>query len=263
MAEPVVKDDVTLPTIDALIVSYLENARYLSGFSGSNALIVLTAEEAIFFTDSRYDLQSQTEATGFERVVLSPGAIMTDAVAEVLKKMGVRRAGFEAAHITYGAFEAMKKSCGDAVALEPRTDLIEKVRLVKDESEIAAIRAAIAIADECFAFMQTMIRPGMTEKQVAWEMEQFMRGTKGAHKLSFESIVGSGPNAALIHGHPSDRVLGVVGRAGVFALRLRLRTGRLLLRHYADARRWWHADRPSARPLRRCQGDPGNVARVD
>ena len=211
MVAPIVKDEVALPPIDALVVSHVENARYLSGFTGSNALVVLTPDDALFFTDTRYDLQSQTEAAGFERIVLAPGAIMADAVADELKKRGLKSVGFEAAHITYNAFEAMKKAVGDGVELRPRADLIEKVRLVKDADEIAAIRVAVAIADECFGFMQTTVRPGLTEKQVAWEMEQFMRGAKGAHKLSFESIVGAGPNAALIHGRPSDRVLGSSG----------------------------------------------------
>jgi len=211
MAEPAVKDEQTLPPIDGLIVSHVENARYLSGFTGSNALIVLTAEDAVFFTDTRYDLQSQTEAVGFERVVLAPGAIMGEAVGEVLKRLGIRRAGFEAAHMTYSGYLALQKAIGDAAALEPRSDLVEKVRLVKDADEIAGTRASIAIADECFEFMRSMIRPGMTEKQVAWEMEQFMRGKRGAEKLSFDSIVGSGPNAALIHGHPGDRVIGSSG----------------------------------------------------
>ena len=210
MAEPVIQNEVALPAIDGLVVSYVENARYLSGFTGSNALVIVTERDAIFLTDGRYDQQSANEVGGFERVVLPPGSIMADAAADVLKKLGVGRAGFEASHLSFSAYEAMVKAVGDGVTLTPRADLVEKVRLVKDADEIAAIRRAVALTDKCHAFMRGMIRTGMTEKQVAWEMEMFLRGN-GAPRLGFDSIVGSGPNSALIHGRPSDRVIGSSG----------------------------------------------------
>lgn len=210
MAEPVIQNEVALPAIDGLVVSYVENARYLSGFTGSNALVIVTERDAIFLTDGRYDQQSANEVGGFERVVLPPGSIMADAAADVLKKLGVGRAGFEASHLSFSAYEAMVKAVGDRVTLTPRADLVEKVRLVKDADEIAAIRRAVALTDKCHAFMRGMIRTGMTEKQVAWEMEMFLRGN-GAPRLGFDSIVGSGPNSALIHGRPSDRVIGSSG----------------------------------------------------
>jgi Xaa-Pro aminopeptidase len=210
IAQPFVQADKTLPPVDSLVVSHLGNAGYLTGFTGSNGLVALTEHDAIFVTDGRYNLQAAAEVPGFERVVLPPGTVMAEAVGDILKKIGARRVGFEAAHLTFAAYEAMAKAAGDAFTLVPRSDLVEKVRLVKDANEIAALRRAIALGDECFTFMRGMIQPGMTEKQVAWEMELFLRG-HGAQRLGFDSIVGSGPNSALIHGRPSDRVLGSSG----------------------------------------------------
>lgn len=209
---------VTVDPVDALVIvgneqsaTGLEHARYLSGFTGSNALVVITGKgEAVFVTDGRYQLQSSREVTGMERVILPQGSNMNEAAGEVLKKLGVRRVGFEAAYLSYNAFEGLKKHLGEGMELVPRTDDVETLRHVKDADEVAAMRRAIVLADECFDFIRNTAKIGMTERELAWEMEVFMR-TRGASKLGFESIVGSGPNSALIHGRPSDRKLGESG----------------------------------------------------
>ena len=263
IAEPIKQDDRTLPPIDALMVSNLENARYLTGFTGSNALVIVTPSEAVFVTDGRYDLQSSYEVPGFERVVLPPGTVMAEATADVLKKLGVRRVGFESSHLTYSTYEAFVKAVQPDIELSPRTDLVEKVRLVKDADEIALIRRAITLADECFAFMRTMIRSGMTEVAVAWEMEMYMRG-RGAQKLSFDSIVGAGPEQRPDPWAPRRPRHRLVGPARVRALRLRLPDRRLLLGHHPHVRCRRRSYGPAARTLRhglrgraaRSRGDP-------
>jgi Xaa-Pro aminopeptidase len=199
--------------VEAIIVSNLENCRYLSGFTGSNALVLVTAAEAFFLTDGRYRLQSATEVPGYERIILPQGTSLAEAAGELVKRVGARTVGFEGGHLTFSGYEALKKAMPEeeTVTLVPRGDAVESLRQVKDADEVAAIRRAIALADACFDFIRGTARAGMTEKELAWEMEVFLRHTKGATKLGFESIVGSGPNSALIHGRPSERVLGSSG----------------------------------------------------
>ena len=200
------------PPVDALLVTQLENTRYLTGFSGSNGMAIVTPTEAIFLTDSRYAIQASGEVPGWEQMILAPGSLMSDAAAEALKKLPVRRVGFEADHLTYSAYEAIRKALGDTGGRElfGRSGLVEGVRQIKDTDEMVAIRRAITVADACFDKIRATAKVGMTEREVAWAMEQFMRD-QGASRLAFDCIVGSGPNSALIHGHPSDRVLGESG----------------------------------------------------
>ena len=202
-----------LQGIDALIVSQMENVRYLTGFSGSNGLVVLTKNKALFFTDGRYGTQAAKEVPGFERIVLPAGSILLIAAGEWLKEQGkdesVSCIGFEADHIPYSAFLTLEQATQEQL-LVPRSGDVEAIRAIKDESEIVKIQAACQLADACFEHLCGFIKPGMTEARVAWELESFFR-THGAQKLSFDPIVGSGPNAALIHGRAGERVLGSSG----------------------------------------------------
>lgn len=203
--------EVAPQPIDGLIVSHLGNAQYLTGFTGSNALLIVTPTNAIFVTDGRYALQSAQEVPGFDRVVLKPSADMNEAVGELVKRFGLRRVGFEEAHLTVAAAEGLKKKMPEGTELVGKSNLVEVIRRIKDADEVAAIRRAVAVADACFDFIRQTAHVGMTERELAWEMEVFLRHTKGAEKLAFESIVGSGPNSALIHGHPTDRKIGASG----------------------------------------------------
>ncbi len=199
------------PPCDTVIVSDIENARYLTGFSGSNALLIVTQTAAVFLTDGRYKLQASREVPGWEIVIVPQGSVLAELAGEHLQRLGSRRVGFEAGHLSYNGYQALEKAMPESVELVGRSGLVESVRAIKDADEVAKIRAAIAIADACFDFIRETLRAGMTEKELAWEMETFMRHTKGAPRLSFDSIIGSGPQSALIHGRPSDRVIGSSG----------------------------------------------------
>nr|CAA9298664.1 Aminopeptidase YpdF (MP-, MA-, MS-, AP-, NP-specific) [uncultured Armatimonadetes bacterium] len=217
MAEPETRTgedgstETTAAPVEALIISHLENVRYLTGFTGSNGLVVLTAGAAHFLTDGRYALQSAAEVPGFERTILPQGSSLSEVAGQKAKELGLKAVGFEAAHLPYSAYAALAKAVPDGVSLIPRSGVVESVRAVKDADEIAAIRRAITVADACFDYLLTIARPGRTEREVAWDMEVFMRSERGATRLSFDSIVGSGPNSALIHGRPSGRRLGESG----------------------------------------------------
>jgi Xaa-Pro aminopeptidase len=210
------------PAPDALLVSHLENARYLTGFTGSNALLLVTPSGAVFLTDGRYDLQAAKEVPGFTRVVAPQGTTLQKAAAEIIRERGMKNVGFEKAHVTVAQFEALRKAIdgepaeengpkpGAGIELTGYTGLVENLRQVKDADEVAALRRAIALGDACFEHLRSFLRPGLTEREVAWEIEAFFR-TRGAQKLSFDVIAGSGPNSALIHGRPSDRRIGTDG----------------------------------------------------
>jgi Xaa-Pro aminopeptidase len=197
--------------VDAVVISTLENARYLSGFTGSNALIVITPTEAFFLTDGRYALQSATQATGFERVIVPQGTVLMTAAGDRLKRLNVRSVGFESHTLPYGNYAELRKELPESIELFPRPGVIESLRAIKDGDEIAAIRRAIAAADDCWVHICNVARVGMTEKELAWEIEVFLRRERGASQLGFESIVASGPNSALIHGRASERVIGSSG----------------------------------------------------
>ncbi len=205
------------PAIAALIVSDLENCRYLTGFSGSNALLIVTENEAIFFTDGRYEIQSANEVPGFERLIQPQGTDLAKVAAEEIRKRGIPGAGFEEAHLSVKAYNALRTALdgengeGKHLPLVGKSGYVESVRAIKDADEIGRIRLAIALADRCFDHVLTVAKPGMTERELAWKMEVFMRES-GASHLSFDSIVGSGENSALIHGRPGDRVIGASGK---------------------------------------------------
>jgi Xaa-Pro aminopeptidase len=196
--------------VEAFVVSHMENVRYLSGFTGSSGLVLVTPGDAFFLTDGRYTIQSAAEVPGFTRMILPQGSSLAEAAGEQVRGTGAKRVAFEEAHLSVKAFESLRKAMPDDVQLIGKSDLVETLRQRKDADEIAAMRRAVALVDACFEHLRTVARPGMSEKELAWEIETFLRG-RGAPRLAFESIVASGPNGALPHARPSDRKLGESG----------------------------------------------------
>ncbi|WP_209123074.1 Xaa-Pro peptidase family protein [Alkalihalobacillus sp. BA299] len=188
--------------IDGILVTSTYNRRYITNFTGTAGVALVTEKEAKFITDFRYIEQAQTQATGFE-VVQHTGPIF-DEVAKQAKMMGIERLGFESDHTTYQTFEIYKKQIEGK--LVPISGVIEKLRLIKDESEIQIITTAAEIADAAFDHITKYIRPGLTELDVANELEFFMR-KQGAASSSFDIIVASGVRSALPHGVASQKVI--------------------------------------------------------
>ena len=189
--------------VDALLISQPENRRYLSGFSGSAGWLVVTANRAVLATDFRYYEQVGREAPDWEL------ARITDNIQKLLPDLftsaGVRRLGFESQHVTVDQFATWTQAT-DGVEWVPLKDTVESVRMFKDEGEIEAMRRSVALTDEALEYALETIRPGMTELQVAWLIESYMR-THGASKVAFDLIVAAGPNGALPHAHPGERVI--------------------------------------------------------
>lgn len=212
MAQPELNSDgqEVTPAVPALVISNLDNVRYLTGFSGSNGLVVLTETEAVFFTDGRYELQASREVPGFTRVILPQGTALSAAAGKWLVENSFPRAGFEGGHLTYNGYRTLELAVEGKVSLIGRSGVVEGVREVKEPGEIEKIKAAVALADACFDHLCEFVRPGRTEKEIAWEIEVFCR-THGATRLGFDCIIGSGENGAFIHGRAGERVLGNSG----------------------------------------------------
>ncbi len=193
--------------LDGVFITQPENRRYLSGFRGSAGALLITTSAAVLATDFRYTEQAAAEAPDFE-VQRIPNNLV-DWFPGLISDLGIKKLGFEAADVTFDHHrrlgQALKRK-QVSVRLTPLSGLVESLRAVKDAEEITLIERAVAIADATFDVMEGNIKPGLTEKQVAWDLEKRLR-ENGSESLPFDIIVASGPNAALPHHRPSDRVI--------------------------------------------------------
>jgi Xaa-Pro aminopeptidase len=194
--------------IEALLVTRLPNLRYLTGFTGSAGMLVVTERSARFVTDGRYRDQAadQLAAAGVaaEVAVGATAAEQRALVAEAVE--GCRRLGLEAHGVTWATQRAWAEAWRP-VELVPTEGLVEALRLTKDPAEIARVAAACAIADDALAEVLPRLAAGPTEREVALHLEVAMR-QRGAEGMSFDPIVAAGPNGARPHARPSDRPIG-------------------------------------------------------
>ena len=187
--------------IDAFLVSSITNIGYLTGFSGSDAAFLLTKDRALIVSDGRYTTQIAAECPDLPAHIRPTGQLMVDGLAEIVSRLGIRTLGFESAVVTVADHETLK---GKLTTTELRglTEKVEALRVVKDESEVAAIREAIEQAELGFADVCRAMRPEQSEKDVADALEMAVR-RRGATSTSFAPIVAVGKNAALPHYRPS------------------------------------------------------------
>src|SRR6056297_2236728 len=199
--------------IDTFLVLIEENRRYLSGFTGedgqydeSAGALLISADACILATDSRYDTQARQECPGYDVHVYQKG--LAKELPEILKRLKTRRLGFETRRLSYDGYKKIRKQLdqsGLSLELIPTLEMVETLRLIKDETEIKAIRKAVHLAESAFTdLIQTEIVAGAAENHVAWELEKRMREA-GAQSLSFPVITASGPNSALPHAIPGSR----------------------------------------------------------
>ncbi len=188
--------------IDALLITNPYNRRYMTGFTGSAGVAIVSKTDAVFITDFRYTSQANDQVKGYRIVEQERTAI--EEVAKQVQAMNIELLGFEKDDMNYGLYELYNEHV-DA-GLVPVAGLVEELRLVKNEEELEILQKAANIADETFEYICTYIRPGMTELEVANEMEFYMRKL-GATESSFDTIVASGVRGALPHGVASDKVI--------------------------------------------------------
>ncbi|MGH9659149.1 MAG: M24 family metallopeptidase [Bryobacteraceae bacterium] len=193
--------------VDALLVTHLPNARYLTGFTGSSAhALVFEDGETILFTDPRYSIQARAEAAGC-RVVIAKGVLLA-AVTRELAKRRVRKLGFETTRITHAGAEFLKSHLKLGVTMKPLDGVVELRRMTKSTAEIAAIRRAVETNSGAFQRALTRLRPGRTtESELAAEIDYAMRRL-GADGPAFETIVASGRRSALPHARPTSGGIG-------------------------------------------------------
>lgn len=174
----------------------------MTNFTGSAGVVLISTENAQFITDFRYIEQATKQCEGYE-IVQHKGSL-PDEVAKQVKKLGIKKLGFEQDHLSYSSFKAYEKAIG--AELVPVSGVVEKLRLIKTESEIKILKEAADIADAAFKHILEFIRPGVTELEVSNELEFFMRKA-GAISSSFDIIVASGYRSALPHGVASDKII--------------------------------------------------------
>lgn len=200
------RQKLTEKEVDGILISQPENRYYLSGFSGSWGFLLVSPKEAILATDFRYIEQAKIQAPGYE--VFRITTDISD-LSPKITDLNLSRLGFEAGHMTFSFYHKLSNLFKEKQAplkLIPLEGLVESLRAVKEPEELELITRAAEIGDKAFAYIETKIQPGMTEKEIAWEIEKFIR-EYGSQAVPFEIIVASGPNAALPHARPSDRVI--------------------------------------------------------
>lgn len=188
--------------VDALLITNEYNRRYMTGFTGTAGVAIVSQNDAVFITDFRYTEQAEAQITDF-RIVQHKGTIFEE-VGKQAALMGIKTLGFEKDALLYGLYEVYKVAVkADFV---PLSGLIEKIRLIKTPEEINIIKVACEIADNAFTHILNFIKPGQTELDVSNELEFFMR-KQGATSSSFDIIVASGLRSALPHGVATDKMI--------------------------------------------------------
>ncbi len=182
--------------VDALLVTHLPNVRYLTGFTGS-AAVLLASAKPLFFTDGRYREQAAVQVRG-AKVVIPHGSAFS-AAAKACHGQRVARLGVEADRMPLSQFQALRRELGKGVKIVPLSGVVEGLRAVKEPSEIRLIRQAIQLSSDLFPALLKALKPGQTEISAAARLEYLARRA-GAEAMSFETIIASGKRSALPHG---------------------------------------------------------------
>jgi Xaa-Pro aminopeptidase len=200
--------------LDGFLVTNPDNRRYLSGFTARDDLItessgslLITREAALLFTDFRYLEWARAEVSDFDILIYQAG--LGALLAEHLGSLKIGRLGFESFALTFGQYQRLTRAAAEAgleVAWAPTEGLVSGLREVKQEAEVAAMRAALALTEEVLTAVLAWLSPGMSERQVAWEIERRLREA-GAEALAFPVIVAAGPNSARPHHQPGDYLI--------------------------------------------------------
>jgi Xaa-Pro aminopeptidase len=193
--------------IDCVLVGSRANRMYLSGFTGSAGWLIITRDNAVLAVDFRYVEQAKYEAKHFS-VDFVKGDFV-EWLVPFLNKAQLTRIGIEADTVTLSFYQQLEKACcnnHERIKLLPKRNLVESLRVIKERAELESIMKACSIADGALKLAAADLKPGISEKHLAWQLEGRVREL-GSEPLPFEIIVASGPNAALPHHRPSDRLI--------------------------------------------------------
>ncbi len=237
------RDRLAERELEALYVTDLRNLRWLTGFTGSHGQVLVTCDPEldVLFTDGRYTAQAQAEVTGLDRETLRTG-VAARAVRR-LSRAGIGAVGFESDRLSWETAESLRRVAGEeGIVARPAPGHVEALRAVKDEHELAAIRAACAITVASLERVLDLLRPGVSERTVAVALDRTLVDL-GAEGPAFDTIVASGPHSAIPHHRPSAR---------------ELRRGELVKLDFGARYAGYHADMTRTVAL----GDPGHELRV-
>jgi Xaa-Pro aminopeptidase len=187
---------------DLLLVSNLSNIRYLTGFTGSEALLILSPDDGWFLTDSRYTSQAGAEVNGAKVIEFTN---RLESLVQIIEAQRAGKLAFEAADITVQIYQELAKKL-PGVEFVPADSELTPLRTVKDAGELEILEKGAAIASQAFLEIIREVKPGMVESEAAWTLEMAMRN-RGAENKSFDFIVASGERGALPHGKASDKKL--------------------------------------------------------
>lgn len=190
--------------LDALLVAFSPNLRYLTGFTGSNGNLLLLADRAILFTDPRYTIQVSQETTCEVRIAKGPLAVD---LLSAIRRLRLHRIGYEPSRMTCDLFQSLQSRLPMRASLKPVSGWIEQMRTIKSASELERIRRSVETNSRAFEQTVARVRPGIKEQDLAAELEYRMRRL-GAEKPSFETIVAGGARSALPHAQPTAARLG-------------------------------------------------------
>jgi Xaa-Pro aminopeptidase len=197
---------------DTIWIMNPENRRYLSGFKAhdtmfteSSGSLFITSKSALLVTDSRYTLEAERDAVDFDVITIRKGLV--ESLPAILSDVGTQHLGFEEDYVTWDMHKRLLQGMKKVISrprLSPLKGLIEDMREIKDREEIGHLEASSDLMSRILATVIPRIKPGRTEKEIAWEIEELAR-ENGAEGLAFPSIVASGPNSALPHAEPTNR----------------------------------------------------------
>jgi Xaa-Pro aminopeptidase len=238
--------------LDALLVTHLPNIRYLCGFTGSSAVLVVTKDQSVFFSDGRYIAQAKDEVENSRIVIGSKAPMLSAAEWLIANRRGLAgqdlskgqrlSIGIEGEHLTVSARARLSKTLGASFRLKASPPLIEQARMVKEPEETRLIRAAVQMGASLFDRVVKTIRPGVSESEVAAALE-FAARNAGAEQMSFPTIIASGKRSALPHGVASQAKIPAKG----FVV---CDFGVILAGYCSDMTRTVHVGKPTAEARR-------------
>ena len=193
--------------LDVILISRPENVRYLSGFTGSSGWLLISEQNAVLATDFRYIEQAKGESPDFQITQIKQQ--LDDWLPDMVSDFGWHKLGFEANFISYDSYRTRNKAIKTNqmnLKLVPTIGIVEQLRSVKEPEELVFIKKAVELTDAVFEQAKSVIRPGIAEKEAAWEIEKSFR-QKGSEGIAFEIIVASGSNSALPHAQPTEKII--------------------------------------------------------
>lgn len=191
--------------VEALLVSTEKNVSYLTGFTGDSTWLLITADSELLISDFRYITQIEEECPGVECFIRPSNIKISDALIENVQERGLKELGCEAHTMSVEVYQTLTKGL-PAGTLRAVCWKVEEMRAIKDESEIAAIREAVHLAERGYAYLRAILTPQSTEQQLAYELEHAVRNF-GGEELSFHPIIAVGDRSAMPHYRPGKRRL--------------------------------------------------------